>query len=92
MLRQYVGGGLGRQRLGLADGSPYLSVNRLHHAELCLLNRSLEPLGLAVTGVGGRGMADGTVRVHPNDRLAFLPRIHLSGVMPKAAEARTAGV
>ncbi len=75
------------------NGSPYLSVNRLHHPVLCLLNCSLEPLGLAVTGVCGRGMADGTVRVHPNDGLTvFLPRIHLSGVKPKAAEARTADV
>jgi hypothetical protein len=56
-----------------------------------LLDCVLEPLCLAVTGMGSRGVADGTVRIHPNDGLAvFVPSIHLSGVKPKAAEARTA--
>ena len=58
-----------------------------------MLDCSLKPLGLTITGVGGRGTADGTIRVHPNDGLTvLLPRKHLSGVKPKAEEARTAGV
>jgi len=75
------------------NSSPYLIIHILHHVRFCLLNCGLQPLSLAITGVDGWGMADGTVWVHPNDGLSvFLPGIHLSGGEPKATEAGTAGM
>jgi hypothetical protein len=48
---------------------------------LGLLDGNLEALGLTIACQRGGGMADGTVRVHPDDRLAGLvvSGIHLSG-------------
>ncbi len=63
---------------------PYVIVYRLHHTRLGLADCHVKALGLAVTRERGRGVAYGTVRVHPDDGLARLgvvvvAGIHLSG-------------
>jgi hypothetical protein len=46
---------------------PYVIVYRLHHATLGLPDGDLQALCLAFAGHGGRSVADGAVRVHPDD-------------------------
>jgi hypothetical protein len=55
-----------------ADPLSDVVVNRRHHPGLGLLDSEVQSLGLAVTLVCGRGMAYGTIRIHPDDRLSRL--------------------
>ena len=59
---------------------PYVIVYRLHHTRLGLADCHVEALGLAVTRERGRGVAYGTVRVHPDDGLARLGVVVVAGI------------
>lgn len=63
-----------------AVNEPYVGIYGSHHAFLGLLDSHFEALCLAVAGHRGRGMADGAVRIHPDDGLAPLciSGVHLS--------------
>jgi hypothetical protein len=58
---------------------PDIIVDGLHHAVLGLADGLLQTLGLALTGVRGRGMADGAVWIHPDDAFPRLGGIVFSG-------------
>jgi hypothetical protein len=58
---------------------PNVIVYRLHHAALGLADGHFQPLCLALAGHGGRGLADGTVRIHPDDAFPRLGII-VSGI------------
>lgn len=60
-----------------AVNEPYVTIYGSHHAFLGLFNSHFEAFCLAVTGHRGRSMADGAVRIHPDDGLA---RLGISGV------------
>lgn len=69
---------------------PYIIVYRLHHPGLSLPNSHLQTFGLAVAGQCGRSMADGTVRVHPDDRLSRFGPI-VSGIHGLVCEVKKSG-
>jgi hypothetical protein len=63
-----------------SDPGPDIFIYGLHHPRLCLPDGDLEAFGLTVTRMGGRVVADGTVRVHSDDGLpgSLVPGTHLS--------------
>ncbi len=59
---------------------PYVIIDRLHHTRLGLADCHVKALGLAVTRERGRGVAYGTVRIHPDDGLARLGVVVVAGI------------